>query len=60
MVMSRKVKIIWFVAIVTSIAIGSAVCWISNSVDGLPSSFNMFLNEKYLTEEEIESYYPRP
>jgi len=60
MVMSKKVKIIWFVAIVTTIAIGSAICWISNSVDGLPSSFNMFLNEKELSKEEIESYYPRP
>ena len=58
--MKKKVKIIWFVVIVTSIAIGSALCWISNSIDELPSSFNMFLNEKELTEEEIESYYPRP
>ena len=60
MVMSKKIKIIWFIVIVTSIAIGSIICWISHSVDGLPESFDMFMNEKKLTEEEIESYYPRP
>jgi predicted nucleotidyltransferase len=58
-VVKKKVKIIWLVIII-SIIIGSTICRISHSVEGLPESFDMFMNEKEFTEEEIESYYPRP